>query len=544
MKKQSLLLLLSSLIVASCTTTANSPVESSKEEQEPSTEEKSLSTSSSVEETTSEFVESSSSVEESSSVDESPSVEESPSVDESPSAEESSSIDEPTDEQSSSEYVDPLINQTKKVKDFLGSDGDVYRINITTENGAFPAGKEEYVKGTLNMTEQDTSIVELEDSVMGIKLRGNSTLDARKKAFKIKFDKKQSFFGLPKNKQWVLLANYFDKSNLRNYLAYTMARKMTNLKYQPSSIFVDVYFNNEYYGLFTLCEQMEANPGRVDVKDKVGENGIDSLFIEADVRARDEYKGYADIAYVDLWNYCFTFKYPDPDDYFDALVDKESEDEKTAKKANEFIDQYLKDISWFKNYMNTAIDTLHNKGKYQEYFDVDSFIDYYLVEEFFKNVDVGSTSQYYYIDQTEEKPLIHTGPVWDFDISSGVTGNDYYSTYNNNDLYVKIADQITKYFFRIEDFQLRVKDRYTELRNSVFAAVFDDINEAKIALKKAQERNLTKWPIGNLPRTAWIEIYAYTEYYNSIATLDDHYVFLQDNLQDRLQIMDDNYLWK
>ena len=100
---------------------------------------------------------------------------------------------------------------------------------------------------------------------MRIKLRGNSTLGAAKKPFRIKFDSKQSLFGLEKSKDWVLLANYYDKSNLRNYLAYLTANKMTNLGFQPSSIFVDVYFNGEYYGLFTLCEQMEVNPGRVDI---------------------------------------------------------------------------------------------------------------------------------------------------------------------------------------------------------------------------------------------------------------------------------------
>lgn len=38
---------------------------------------------------------------------------------------------------------------------------------------------------------------------------------------------------------------------------------MNNLGFQPSSIFVDLYLNNEYQGLYMLTEQMEANKGHV-----------------------------------------------------------------------------------------------------------------------------------------------------------------------------------------------------------------------------------------------------------------------------------------
>ena len=108
---------------------------------------------------------------------------------------------------------------------------------------------DEYTKGSLSITEQDETKVILDSKAMGIKLRGNSTRAALKKPFKIKFDKKQSLFGLKAAKKWVLLANYYDKSNIRNYLAYLTANKLTYLGFQPSSIFVDVYLNNNYYGL-------------------------------------------------------------------------------------------------------------------------------------------------------------------------------------------------------------------------------------------------------------------------------------------------------
>ena len=168
----------------------------------------------------------------------------------------SEEVSTPSDEPSSeisSEPDEPIqIHNEKNMTHFLGSDNDVYRINITTENNEFPVDKENYVNGSLNITEQDENTVIKESMDMRIKLRGNSTLGAAKKPFRIKFDSKQSLFGLEKSKDWVLLANYYDKSNLRNYLAYLTANKMTNLGFQPSSIFVDVYFNGEYYGLSSI----------------------------------------------------------------------------------------------------------------------------------------------------------------------------------------------------------------------------------------------------------------------------------------------------
>ena len=127
------------------------------------------------------------------------------------------------------------------------------------------------------ITEQNTKNVIHETTEMKIRVRGNSTSAPDKKPYKLKFNKAQSLFGLKAAKDWVLLSNYFDKSNIRNYLAYDLANKLDNLNYQPSSIFVDVYINNEYLGLYTLSEQVEANRGRVDIEDDFNEDGISSF---------------------------------------------------------------------------------------------------------------------------------------------------------------------------------------------------------------------------------------------------------------------------
>ena len=134
---------------------------------------------------------------------ESPSIEESspsesPSVDSDSSLESESEIpsedssmditesspepDVPSDDSTSEEPEIPEDpDRVKNVTDYLGSDGDVYRVNITTVDNEFPVDKENYVSGSINITEQDTTKVLHDEMSMRIKLRGNSTLSADKK---------------------------------------------------------------------------------------------------------------------------------------------------------------------------------------------------------------------------------------------------------------------------------------------------------------------------------------------------------------------------
>jgi len=61
-----------------------------------------------------------------------------------------------------------------------------------------------------------------------------------------------------------------------------------------------------------------------------------------------------------------------------------------------------------------------NHQEYDTLIDEASFIDWFIVEELFKNVDVGYSSVYYYKDKGG---LLKMGPVWDFDLSTSNPGH-------------------------------------------------------------------------------------------------------------------------
>ncbi len=119
-------------------------------------------------------------------------------------------------------------------------------VRIDTVDAAPVVSKETYLDASMSIDPNGSGY----DSYAGtiqIRGRGNSTWSAPKKPYKIKLDTKSSLMGMSANKNWVLLANYFDGSHLRNYLAFEMSRQ-TNLAFTPTFRFVEVILNGSYDG--------------------------------------------------------------------------------------------------------------------------------------------------------------------------------------------------------------------------------------------------------------------------------------------------------
>ena len=86
---------------------------------------------------------------------------------------------------------------------------------------------------------------------MKIRGRGNSTWDMPKKPYKVKLESKASILGMPADKEWALLANYADKTLLRNVTAMEISR-ICGFKWTPRMVSVEVYMNGKYEGVYTF----------------------------------------------------------------------------------------------------------------------------------------------------------------------------------------------------------------------------------------------------------------------------------------------------
>lgn len=349
-------------------------------------------------------------------------------------------------------------------------------IYIDTENETAITSKEEYVKCIISITNTEEEY-KINEASAGIRGRGNTTWEMPKKPYRIKFDKKTNLFGFGKAKSWVLIANYGDQSFLRNVLAYETGNLLGE-DYTTKTQFINLYLNGMYQGLYLLCEQTEIGSSRVNVSDDV--SVVDTGYlVELDFKI--DYDIALDNEYfmIDTTPYCIK----------DPKADKSG----FTQEHYDFI----------KNYTTAAFAAAD--GDYtdvENYFDISSWVNCYIVHELFHCCDVGGTSFFMYKDAGGK---LCCGPLWDFDVSSG--NCNYHNNVARNDcLWAGIRSQWYNKLLQHAEFKAAVVARLNEKHQEIE----DRINAVcELYAGKAYdfETNFIKWEIlgiGVWPNTAEI----------------------------------------
>ena len=117
---------------------------------------------------------------------------------------------------------------------------------------------------------------------IGIEIRGSSSTSFPKKGYAVETrdvfgaNNNVSLFGMPKENDWVLHGPYSDKSLLRNFLSYSLGRKMYN--YSPRSKFCELIVNNQYLGVYLFTEKIKRDKGRINISTiDLDDNSGDSI---------------------------------------------------------------------------------------------------------------------------------------------------------------------------------------------------------------------------------------------------------------------------
>lgn len=185
----------------------------------------------------------------------------------------------------------PLAFVTDPISDSVKIHAMSYNLNI--EDPMYKAPDPWYE--VCNVTVKNKSgTVELDNLVAKVKSRGNYTTTYDKKGIRIKFDKKQSVLGMhdgKKFKNWVLLAEWKDFSMVRDYASYNLMRLINDKYYASDSQFVEVYINEEYWGVYLLVEQQEAK--RVEITEPEDDKNITDTDIGY-LLEFDAYAGFTD----------------------------------------------------------------------------------------------------------------------------------------------------------------------------------------------------------------------------------------------------------
>lgn len=370
------------------------------------------------------------------------------------------------------------VSYTVNVRAFTG----LPVMTINTVNGIAVNSKDKYRDATIKIVEDITTRAsgDVFETTVKIKGRGNTTWFQPKKPYKLKFNEKVSLFGEAKDKEWVLLANYWDPSLIRNDIAMFMGKKSL-IPYTSSSHYAEVILNGVYIGTYEVMEQNKISENRVNVTD----NGF-LLEVDAKAEASD-----------------VTFRVgsiPQPINIKDPDVPANSEA-----------------YNYIVNFMQTVENTLYGanwldpENGWQKYMDMDSFVDWYLINEISRNNDAVFFTSCFMHHAPGEK--LFMGPLWDYDLAFG-----NYSGTNSNPEGFYIKDNIGWYIrlFSDPEFVKRVKERY-EYFYSIKDEILNHINASAKYLELSAVENHNKW--GVLYTVPQFGYSAFGAYYNEVSYL-------------------------
>ena len=355
-------------------------------------------------------------------------------------------------------------------------------VYITTSVAQNRITKDTWVDGKIRI-DGNGSDYDLEEMATQIKGRGNSTWNWEKKPYALKLDKKQSLIGRPKHKRWCLIANYMDKTDMRNRLAYHIAAN-TKLDYAVGNEFAEVYFNGAYQGLYMITEQVKEDANRVNITE-VDEKSTTTN--PADIGYLLEFDTYYDEAgkfTSATTRIPVNIKYPDREDFQAAYNDAQFQ-------------KYLNYIKGEVDAIDKAVAALASGGRTSavwDKLDKESMIEVWLVYEVMCNHEMLWPKSLYFYKEKGNK--LKAGPVWDFDWGT-LKSSEYNTWLNYNVGNVNEGwgrnnwwNVLLKYD---SDFKASVKRRWQEMYPFLLTLPsFVDSEKARIA--EAEVRNRAKWP--------------------------------------------------
>ena len=350
-------------------------------------------------------------------------------------------------------------------------------VQIWTTAGAPVLDRDNYITACLRI--RDGSVQPYQQGLftgtIKIKGRGNSTWSMPKKGYRLKLDSAAAVLDMPAHKDWVLLANYADKTLLRNAVGMELSRRV-DMPWTPRLRHAEVYLNDEYLGNYQIGEKIEVAPNRLAM----------TPLLATDIAQPKLSGGYlieADfLEYMDVGD-----RYFDTTEGYHFVVQSPSSSSLKAEQFN-YISQYTQAIE-------TAIFS-RNKSPgtgYDSLIDLDSMINWYLVEEVMKNVDsVFASSVYLYKDRNAKMKM---GPLWDFDLGAGNVDYEPLAM-GPTGWYVQAQAAWFEALFKDRDFRKRVKARWAVLKPRMQGIdAYIVAQEARLA--QSQAENFKRWPTLN-----------------------------------------------
>ncbi len=362
------------------------------------------------------------------------------------------------------------------------------------------------------------------DGAIGIEIRGSSSQSFPKKNYGMETrteagdNANVSLLGMPEENDWVLHGPYTDKSLLRNVLAYHIG-SLTS-QYTPRTRLCELMINTDYRGLYVLTERIKRDKNRVDIsrlrpEDIEGDELTGGYILQID---RDD-PGIDDGWWSSIGPDVF-YKFDDPD--FDEI----------RPEQKNYIQNYIRNFE-------LAMDGPQYNQVWDQYIDLNSFVDYWIVNEVGKHIDAFKLSFFIHKKKDSNGGKLHMGPLWDFNLAFG--NFDFGHDAGPNGWSYRWVESGTRHPFWVSKLltipavQNAISCRWTELRQGSLGTdnLLQFLDQNTMRTEEARQRNFQRWPV--LGQYVWPNFFVGNNY-------DDEIRFLKGWLTNRLNWMDTNML--
>jgi len=345
---------------------------------------------------------------------------------------------------------------------------------------------------------------------IGIEIRGSSSQFFPKKQYGIELRDatgtgiNASLLTMPAEEDWILFAPYNDKSLMRDALAYKLGRDLG--RYAPRTKFCELVLNDVYQGIYVLTEKVKRDGNRVDInklnpEEIAGDDLTGGYIIKIDKFTGGGGEGWNSVyppSNVGSQQVFFQYEYPKAKDI--------------VPEQKVYIQQF---VSKFEDVLanSTFADPVNG---YAKYIDVNSFVDFFIMQEITKNVDGYRLSTFLHKQKDSDGGKLVMGPIWDFNLGFG---NADYCTSGNPEGFVLDFNNLCdgdfwlipfwwKRLLQDNAFRVKVATRWSELRTTKFRqevvhAYIDSV--ATVLNAESQQRNFRAWKVLN--RYIWPNYY-------------------------------------
>ncbi len=337
---------------------------------------------------------------------------------------------------------------------------------------------------------------------IGIEIRGSSSQMFPKKSFGFEtrdengMDMDFPLLGLPEEEDWILYAPYTDKTLIRNVLTFSLADPLGH--YASRCRFVELFINDEYWGVYVLMEKIKRENTRVDIAtlnpdETEGEDLTGGYIVKIDKTTGSGGDGWHS-KYKNANGNSTFYQYEVPDD------------DEIAAEQKDYIQNYIGEFEDAVYY-----EKFEGEGSYRDYIDVLTFIDFILISELTKNVDSYRLSTFLHKDKGGK---LNAGPIWDFNLAYG--NADYHNAWTTYGFQIKAqmeGDHWGNPFWWLklwddQTFVDQMKCRWKEMRESAWSnsQIFEVADSLVAAIGSgAINRNFNRWPV--LGKYIWPNYY-------------------------------------